>query len=550
MPSGLPGPHAGCVLEKVSISGGKFVTAGVSIGIGVRDKPIHVSRYGYVDKLHWIHKKYVIFWDEEDKRGWLVNGTSALLHLLRASLRLNTVDDFSFALMCKPEDLKEASTPHTTKSAIRVLMDEENKGLPIYVDKVDTYDEETTKIDGNSTLGIPEKFVKKKTTYVRVVDRIERLYNVMEKIIDHQNEIEGQSGANMKFRVRRYLEGWDFKDVAADTDPYRPHMATLQTIGNGWVDFTRAIRAITLFGCGFGEIIQPSNTVSCSRWRALPKLRYYLAVCVSDLKEIMLKHEGDVTAIPRKLTRDIIWHSPDTAFEPCKCRGQTSREHSEFAQVPIRSHLHVQLPSKRATTTLYHGGAVVFGHNKNCKFFIPDQGDPVEGPPPRIKTETESQFYDSGIGSSQSSSSAAESEPAASITQPLSNDSTAGGMSPQTAPPSAAPATRDVLLVSSPMALAIQSSQGFSVAAVSEYPATSSAPQLSSDTPAGGQSSQNTTSLVGMPVQVNLPVESSLELESTALGNSRQPSLTQRKWLADKIFWRNRISGEGSSSRK
>jgi hypothetical protein len=114
-------------------------------------------------------------------------------------------------------------------------MDEENKDLPIYVDKVDTYEEETTKIDGNSLPEIPEKVIKKKTTYVRVVDRIERLYNVIEKIIDHQIEIEGQSGVNMKIRVRKHLEGWDFTDLAADNDPYKPHVATLQTIGNGWV---------------------------------------------------------------------------------------------------------------------------------------------------------------------------------------------------------------------------------------------------------------------------------------------------------------------------
>jgi hypothetical protein len=237
-------------------------------------------------------------------------------------------------------------------------MDEENKDLPIYVDKVDTYEEETTKIDGNSLPEIPEKVIKKKTTYVRVVDRIECLYNVIEKIIDHQIEIEGQSGVNMKIRVRKHLEGWDFRDLAADNDPYKPHVATFQTIGNGWVDFTRAIRATTLFGRGFGEIIKLSNTIFCSRWRALPKHGYYLAVCVSDLKEIMLQHEGDVTAIPRKLTRDITWQSPDTAFEPCKCRGQTLGDHSEFAQVPIPSRLNQKLSSKQNTTTLYHGGVV------------------------------------------------------------------------------------------------------------------------------------------------------------------------------------------------
>ncbi|OBT68483.1 hypothetical protein VE03_02781 [Pseudogymnoascus sp. 23342-1-I1] len=231
----------------------------------------------------------------------------------------------------------------------------------------------------------------------------------------------------MKIRVRRHLEGWDFRDLAADNDPYKPHVATPQTIGNGWVDSTKAIRAITLFGRGFGEIIQPSNTIFCSRWRALPKHGYYLAVCVSDLKEIMLQHEGDVTAIPRKLTRDITWHSPDTAFEPY-------------------------------------------------------QGDPVEGPPQQIRIKTESQFHDGGIGSNQSFSIAAESEPATSITQQLSNDSPAGRMSPQAAPPSAAPAARDVF-VSSPTALAIQSSQGSSIAAVNEDSATSSAPQLALGNP-------------------------------------------------------------------
>lgn len=189
-----------------------------------------------------------------------------------------------------------------------------------------------------------------------------------------------------------------------------------------------------------------------------------------------------MTAIPRKLTRDITWHSPDTAFEPCKCRGQTLREHSEFAQVPIPSRLNQKLSSKQSNTTLDDGSAVVFGHNKNFNFFFPDQGDPVEGPPQHIRIETGSQFHDSGIGSNQSSSTAAESEPSTFIAQQLSNDSPAGRMSPQTAPPSAAATARDVF-VSSPTALAIQSSQGSSIAAVNEDSETSSASQVALGNP-------------------------------------------------------------------
>lgn len=35
--TGLPQPHAGCLLEKVSISGGKVIEGGVTFAVGVKD---------------------------------------------------------------------------------------------------------------------------------------------------------------------------------------------------------------------------------------------------------------------------------------------------------------------------------------------------------------------------------------------------------------------------------------------------------------------------------------------------------------------------------
>src|ERR1700712_2570685 len=90
--SGLPESSPGFVLHGIIISGGKFVTDGVQIAVGIKDKALHVSREGYVPKLKWISTKSVVLWDEEEKRGWLVNGASALLHLTRASLELNKTD--------------------------------------------------------------------------------------------------------------------------------------------------------------------------------------------------------------------------------------------------------------------------------------------------------------------------------------------------------------------------------------------------------------------------------------------------------------------------
>ncbi|KAH8661614.1 hypothetical protein BGZ60DRAFT_530564 [Tricladium varicosporioides] len=67
--SRLPGPNTDYILEKVSISGGKFVTGGASFRIGIKDTPVHVSQNDYVSKLKWISKKFVVMWDDEEKRG-------------------------------------------------------------------------------------------------------------------------------------------------------------------------------------------------------------------------------------------------------------------------------------------------------------------------------------------------------------------------------------------------------------------------------------------------------------------------------------------------
>jgi len=70
--TGLPRPHAGCLLEKISISGGKIITGGATFAVGVKDTPIHLTRNGYIPNLKWIATKYVVLWDTADRRGWLV----------------------------------------------------------------------------------------------------------------------------------------------------------------------------------------------------------------------------------------------------------------------------------------------------------------------------------------------------------------------------------------------------------------------------------------------------------------------------------------------
>jgi hypothetical protein len=328
-----------------------------------------------VPQLNWISKKFVIFWDEADKIGWLVNGTSALLHLVRASLEHDSTDKFSSEFLFKREEMQESREPCTPESALEVLLNNTNKKLPIY----------------------PEK-----EGFIQFEDRVEHIYNILEKLIDHQIDIARQSGVKMKPRARKHLEGWEFKDLATDQDPFYPRVATLPTIGKGWVDFTRAIHAVNLFGRGFGELIQPRGSSRlCPYWTRVPTGKYYLAACVADVKEIM-EVEGIQDSNPMKLSRNILWHNPDRVFDTCQCITTTKKNHSDLVQVLLPSRLSNILP-KRSPITLQDRGAVLFGHNWNFNWHWKDYGDPVKGKPPSPSEKIDNVFYDSGIGSSPSS---------------------------------------------------------------------------------------------------------------------------------------------------
>ncbi|KAG5816060.1 hypothetical protein H9Q74_004893 [Fusarium xylarioides] len=114
---------------------GRMITGGHSFELGIKDTPVHVARNGYVPPLKWIPSKFFLLWDEVDKRGWLTNGTSALLHVVRASLAYDSTDKFQLASILKAEELHESIKPFTAESAIDVLINPKNLALKLYPEK-------------------------------------------------------------------------------------------------------------------------------------------------------------------------------------------------------------------------------------------------------------------------------------------------------------------------------------------------------------------------------------------------------------------------------
>lgn len=300
----------------------------------------------------------MIFWDESDKRGWLVSGTHALLHLVRESLQIDSIDEFSehFLYRNGPR-IQEFDSP------IDVLMNMDNRKLKLYIEKEDIKEEIIGPVGGISA----QPVITKTTTYIHLERRVEHYMEVLEKLFDYEEDLSKESGLKVNLRTCEVLQGCDFRSLALQNRSIHRLEAKIAAGGKGWVGFVQNIGATTLFGRGFGEILRPApGVVSCAHWNTLPKGKYYLAVTVADLRKVVKSHCGDEKAVPMALTQDIIMHTPTKMFGSCSCSGKSTKRPCNYAQVSVSrgAWQKISLKPKPKPTVLCDEGAVVLGHNR------------------------------------------------------------------------------------------------------------------------------------------------------------------------------------------
>jgi nucleoside phosphorylase len=355
---------------------GKLILNGPEFFIGAKDTPEHIARKGNIRRLKWMSTKFVLLWDDRDKRGWLINGTTALLHIVRAFLSHAKEDNFKSAFQLNDEDLQEAKVPFTADSAIAVLLNPVNRRLKLY-------DEDE---------GDDDEYLLK--------TQIDHFYNILEQLIEYQADIAGHDGSKLRNSPRKFLEGWDFEDMAKECPTIYPRVATIGDAGKGWVDFIRAIHAVTIVGRGFGDIIRPTGRDHCDSWATLPTKRYYIASCVSDLDRLF-KEAGSHQDGHDLLCDNLIYHAPVSAYLPCQCRVTPGRKHCEPVRTLIPSAMSTVIPFRKSLTKTQEPGAVILGYSSHFPLIWGDTGLPQQGE----LTETEplpkaiEEDVDSGFGS-------------------------------------------------------------------------------------------------------------------------------------------------------
>ncbi|KAK4444608.1 hypothetical protein QBC34DRAFT_487752 [Podospora aff. communis PSN243] len=375
---------------------------------GKKDKPARAAKASdYHKQLEWAEDKFVVLYDCEERRAWLVDGLSVLLHLVLA--RVAHRRRKGRIVLFGEDDIQGPNTPYIGKAAAKqVLYNTANMSLKVY-ERWNRVVEETSK-KGKEPAEVNEKTQK---TWEQLPDLVADVYNMLAILFDIQtDELTADGlGARIRKSPRRNLEGWDFQHIAAGTDPLWPKVAFLRDIGLGWVDLARGIRAITLFGVGFGNVVQPEGQTKFARWSALPTGKDLLATTTPVIQDIMHSvyrnpsNNGDRFW---ELFPDIYWHSPDKVFEECSCE-ETTPDGNVCDRVQVL--LPTKFPSlftrrfRSPPQPFPEHGALVFGHS--LKFPLAWKWEPSSLPTEcRQSTFGWASLSSSRIGSSSTGTSA------------------------------------------------------------------------------------------------------------------------------------------------
>lgn len=368
-------PDAQFAFDRVSVSLGRMLNVGISGVIGRKDTPGRAMiTDDYNKQIEWAEQRFIVFYDRNERRAWLIDGLSALLHLVRASLARRR--RLGHEVLFDEDDIQESDTPYTGKAAARaVFLNKKNQDLKIY-ERWNRLVEET----GQEGAALERKQTMRRT-WEQLPDLVGEIYMTLRILFDIQTDVMTTNGYGARIRTspRRHLEGWEFRDVATGADPLLPKATVLQDLGLGWVDLLRKINAIILFGVGFGDILRPLGIAEqdlaadpaqggnlCARWTKLPSAQDLLATTTPVIRDMMdwaYRHPDDSRPL-WELVGGLYWHSPDRVFDSCRC-GADPTICCDRVQVLLPR----QFPRlfarglRSPSRPLPSHGAVIFGHS-------------------------------------------------------------------------------------------------------------------------------------------------------------------------------------------
>ncbi|KAH6968063.1 hypothetical protein DER45DRAFT_477375 [Fusarium avenaceum] len=368
--SGLKKPPASIIIDRLYLEAGSDIVGGLNMSFNKKEQPFWLERESdYPSLLKWMAVQPILFYDVEDCRAWLIDGASALLHLVRISLHLEENDpESTYDWVFDVEKLKDKWDGLIgRRAALQTLKSWDNLDLNVYVTG------KRRRSDGVS-----------ETQYSTLETRIKKVLHSIEILIDRQAKVVSQDGIRISqtLNLRRNITGFDVLDVLTPLGPILPRIKYLDSWRYGWDDLINSIGVTTIFGSGFGSLIRPDDPEAvCKSWKFVPEGMDYMAASVSTLQMLYERRllRMDPGLALGHMTSKIVWSSPCHPFSPCEClkyqeegNRNSSNEivevncHADPVQFLVKKSWKSRITLRGTTpvnlATLEGKGAVVFGH--------------------------------------------------------------------------------------------------------------------------------------------------------------------------------------------
>lgn len=276
-----------------------------------------LHRDDYLSRLQLLSDRYVIFFDVDERRAWLVNGPSALLHLVMANLTYRAHDPVNGLLgSLDPSAIRSSSRRNGKTAALEVLLNPTNRVLPLssFTDTLDPVDSERSGAEGENEGGRERR--------LRLHELICDLMYWLERTYSHQLDSRGDNSVSYRLQTSpaERLEGFNFLDMATLANPIKPRTIKVRKDGEVWTRLARELNAVTLFGSGFGGLMKPAETtaecVSCGWHTDSPTQSDTLTVLVEDIQHLVDRNSNE-TGLDWEFGDGYHINVPVKVFERC-----------------------------------------------------------------------------------------------------------------------------------------------------------------------------------------------------------------------------------------
>ncbi|CAN9201287.1 unnamed protein product [Alternaria alternata] len=363
--------------QKVTISVSRIVGVSGSVVRGNRDKPEYFKYSALRQQLESARAWFIVLYDPSTRRGWLTDGTSALLHMVRTQLARRPYDGCGADFTNKHVKTLDFSHPHPDggpDAVFDTLMNEDNQKYVVSRD-FDSWSEEKVEpsrsqvlsaeagITATSPAEAPidgRKEVYKTTCFKQIVTQA---YSVLEVIYDREREMASSHAVKeLRLPMRESLEGWEFMDFVSYKQTLTRRYLRLRSRGLAWVDMVQRAHGLVLFGENFGDLYGPARCAEqqvCRMWKTVPQGHELLTAPVSLIQQMqqISFEDGEVKQGSNEIVKDIFWYPSTDMLGQCMpaCRHTSLERVQQLSRKCMTKFVQPKLKD------LSDKGAVIFG---------------------------------------------------------------------------------------------------------------------------------------------------------------------------------------------